>query len=279
LSRLAERACPGFRAVATNELAVPAVPRPDIAVNLHGRGPQSHRALAALRPGALVAYACEDAAAEGPAWREDEHEVARWCRLLEWYGLATDADDLDIDVAPARDVPRGATVLHPGASAGARRWPVDRWAAVARHEAVAGRPVVITGAPSERALAAAVARSAGLAESSVWAGRTADPVDLAAVVAAAAMVVSGDTGAAHLATALRVPSVVLFGPVSPARWGPPPSRWWHRALWAGIESDPHASAPAPGLLALSVDDVVCALDEVRSGSLRPEPCSPTKELL
>ena len=49
-------------------------------------------------------------------------------------------------------------------------------------------------------------------------GHRFDLLELTAVVAAAARVVCGDTGVAHLATALGTPSVVLFGPTSPARW-------------------------------------------------------------
>ena len=84
--------------------------------------------------------------------------------------------------------------------------------------------------------------------------------DLAALVAAAERVICGDTGIAHLATAFRTPSVVLFGPVSPARWGPPPDRPWHRALWAGRRGDPHAAVVDPGLLSIEVPDVLAALD-------------------
>ena len=90
------------------------------------------------------------------------------------------------------------------------------------------------------------------------AGRT-DLLGLAAVVAASARVACGDTGLAHLATALRTPSVVLFGPTPPSRWGPPADRPWHRVLWAGRTGDPHAEAPDPGLLAIGVDDVLDAL--------------------
>jgi len=272
LARLVEHACPGFTAVPTPELGCPAVDAPDVAVNLHGRGPQSHQLLSALGPRWLVGFACPALAIDGPVWCEEEHEVARWCRMIESFGFAADPDDLDIDVAPAPHVPPGVTVVHPGASAGARRWPADRWAAIAAREARTGHPVIVTGSRGERDLAAEVADRAGLPSSSVWAGRTADALDIAAVVAAAGMVVCGDTGIAHLATATRVPSVVVFGPVSPRRWGPPPSRPWHRALWAGIEGDPHAPAPAAGLLAITVDDVSRALEEARS-------CSPTKEPL
>jgi ADP-heptose:LPS heptosyltransferase len=71
-------------------------------------------------------------------------------------------------------------------------------------------------------------------------------------------VACGDTGVAHLATALGTPSVVLFGPTPPAEWGPPPDPG-HAVLWAGRRGDPHAAAPDPGLLAITVLDVVAAL--------------------
>ena len=53
------------------------------------------------------------------------------------------------------------------------------------------------------------------------AGRT-DVVQLAALIARAGRVLCGDTGVAHLAPAFGIPSVVLFGPVPPSEWGPPP---------------------------------------------------------
>jgi ADP-heptose:LPS heptosyltransferase len=74
-------------------------------------------------------------------------------------------------------------------------------------------------------------------------------------------VVCGDTGIAHLATAFGTPSVVLFGPVSPALWGPP-ARPWHRVLWAGGVGDPHARDPDPGLLSIDVGAVLEALNHL-----------------
>ena len=66
---------------------------------------------------------------------------------------------------------------------------------------------------------------------------------------------------AHVATATGTPSVVLFGPVPPSEWGPPTlSR--HVALWAGRRGDPHGSTVDPGLLRLSVDDVLAAVEEL-----------------
>ena len=233
---------------------------PSVAVNLHGRGPESHDVLAATRPWRLIAYGPWPHG--GPVWRDDEHEVARWGRLLEASGIPVDPTRLDIDPPPcaAPRLAHGATLLHPGAASRARRWPVERWAAVARAEARTGRTVIVTGDATETALASQVAALAGLPAWSVLAGTT-TVVGLAAVVAVAGRVVCGDTGVSHLATALGRPSVTLFGPVPPARWGPPADRPQHVALWAGRTGDPHGREVDPGLLEIGVGDVLAALGD------------------
>ncbi|BBL81199.1 hypothetical protein RxyAA322_30530 [Rubrobacter xylanophilus] len=249
--------------------AAPLAPLPgwlhgaDVAVNLHGRGPQSHRVLLAARPRRALWFANPDVpqSAEGPRWRDEEHEVRRWCRLLAHYGILADPRRLEIP-APNLPVPpeaRGATLIHPGASSPARRWPPERWAAIARAEREANRRVVITGGPGEEELGHRVAALAGLPAGAVHAGRT-DLLQLAALVAAAGRVACGDTGVAHLATALSTPSVVLFGPTPPSRWGPPPGKPHHRVLWAGTTGDPHGGSPDPGLLRIGVAEVLEALD-------------------
>jgi len=124
--------------------------------------------------------------------------------------------------------------------------------------------VRVTGGPAEVPLAREVAAAAGLGEEAVLAGRT-STLELAAVVAGARVVVSGDTGMAHLATAYRRPSVVLFGPVSPALWGPPP-RPQHVALWHGEvhggTGDPWGADLDPALEKITVDEVRTALEEL-----------------
>jgi ADP-heptose:LPS heptosyltransferase len=231
----------------------------DVAVNLHGRGPQSHRLLLAAQPGRLIAFASDEAGVSGPRWRAGEHEVERWCRLLSESGIPADPAELAIDRPRVRppDEAYGATVIHAGAASPARRWPVARFAAVARAERDAGRGVVITGSSAERPLAQSVARLAGLPGAAVVAGTT-DLECLAAVVAVAGRVVCGDTGVAHLATALDVPSVVLFGPTPPREWGPA-DRSRHRVLWTGTRGDPHAQEPHPGLLAIGEEQVLAEL--------------------
>jgi ADP-heptose:LPS heptosyltransferase len=245
-----------------------------LAVNLHDRGPESSDLLLAAMPRRLVAFAhpAVPASSQGPRWRADEHEVARWCRLLEESGIAADPTRLDLELPPG-PVPHGvagATLLHPGAASPARRWPAERFAQVARSELAQGRWVVVTGGPDEADLAANVAAQAGLPADAVHAGQG-GVLTIARMVAAADRVVCGDTGIAHLATALRTPSVVLFGPTSPALWGPPADRPWHRALWAGTSGDPHGRRPDPGLLAIGVDQVVEALDDLPTAAPRPSP--------
>jgi ADP-heptose:LPS heptosyltransferase len=243
---------------------------PNVAVNLHGTGPQSHRALNALNPRRRIGFRCGDAGPgwEGPAWDTvavaHPHERARWCALLEAVGIPADADDLRLpspacagstDTGSARAAP---VLVHPGAAYGAKRWPVERFAAVATALDGPRTPVLVTGSAGERDLALAVARRAGLPVDRVLAGRT-DLGALCDLVSGAGLVISGDTGIAHLASAYRTPSVVLFGPVDPAQWGPP-ADGPHVALAhpATRRGDRFVDEPDPALLAIGVEEVLVA---------------------
>ncbi len=247
----------------TTELAPLAAPPPDIAVNLHGRGPDSIRVLRALRPGVLRTHAHpEHPGVLGPEWDADIHEVHRWCRLLDHFGIRADPVDLGLARPPVPSPVPGAVVVHPGCAFVARHWPAQRYAVVARELAGTGLPVVVTGNADQRSLALQVAAGAGLPQRSVLAGRT-GLAQLAALVADASLVVCGDTGIAHLATAYGTPSVVLFGPVSPEQWGPPPQRPQHVALWAGSTGDTFADRPDPGLLRITTAEVLDAAASAR----------------
>ncbi|MDG9721103.1 glycosyltransferase family 9 protein [Streptomyces sp. DH24] len=246
-------------------------PPPDVAVDLHGNGPPSHLLLAALRPGRLLAFAHPDTPEiEGPAWYAEEHERVRWCRLLQSYGIDADPADLRLP-RPATPSPApGAVVVHPGAASPARRWPVDRYAAVAAALRADGHRVVVTGGADEDDLVAGLAARAGLADDDVFGGGPAFD-RLSALVADARAVLSGDTGIAHLAVAHGTPSVTLFGPVPPSRWGPPADPR-HRALGhPGPDGDPHGTRPHPAQLRLRPEDVLHAF----TGLPAPAPGAPT----
>lgn len=115
----------------------------------------------------------------------------------------------------------GAPVLalHPGAGSQTKRWPLNRFVSLARHFASAARgKILIIEGPAEAGLAAAFRE--GLPEGRLITAK-ALPLDLlAAILSKADRFAGNDSGIAHLAAALGVPSVVLFGPTSPRHWAP-----------------------------------------------------------
>jgi ADP-heptose:LPS heptosyltransferase len=251
---------------------VPAAPWPRLAVNLHGRGPRSTAFLAQLRPGAQWSYGLPGA----PAWPSGVHEVARWCGLLAAYGVECDPARLELRPPGGGGGAGGATVVHPGTAGPARRWPPERWMSVAASLAAAGHRVVVTGSAGEARLAAVVAAGAGLPSAAVLAGRQSLD-ELCILVAGARAVVCSDTGVGHLATAVGTPSVVLFGPVSPAEWGPPPDRPRHVPLWTGGTSDPFAPSPDPALRRITPAQVLAAVAAAEAAAGRAPAGGDTRE--
>ncbi|GAA1757828.1 glycosyltransferase family 9 protein [Kocuria aegyptia] len=170
-------------------------------------------------------------------------------------------------------LPDGFVVLHPGASVPSRGLTAEHAGALAAGLAAAGRTVVLTGGPGERGLTAAtraVAR-AGAPRGTVLdlAGRT-DLPGLAAVLDAAACVVVGNTGPAHLAAAVGTPVVSLFSPVVP------PERWAPYGVPVVLLGDQGADCrgsrardcPVPGhpcLSSVSPSAVVAAVEELTDG--------------
>ncbi|MBX3321376.1 MAG: lipopolysaccharide heptosyltransferase II [Phycisphaeraceae bacterium] len=108
-------------------------------------------------------------------------------------------------------------ILNPGGNNPAKRWPPERFAALADHLARSHHlAILINGSPAERDLAHAIARSTTtpctiLPDLGISLG------SLKALVARAAIMITNDTGPRHIAAALRVPLVTLFGPTDP-RW-------------------------------------------------------------
>lgn len=109
-------------------------------------------------------------------------------------------------------------LLNPGAAWPNKRWPAERFGALARRIADhAGVRSAVLWGPGETELAQAVV------DASDGAALTAPPTRVADVVALAreaALLVSGDTGPIHLAAAAGTPVVGLYGPTDPARNGP-----------------------------------------------------------
>ncbi|WP_198392964.1 glycosyltransferase family 9 protein [Brevibacterium yomogidense] len=231
----------------------------DVAVNLHGNGAESRGRLEALRAPRQIGHAAPDW--EGPAWIDDIHERDRWVRVLHACELPGDAADLRLALPVGS---RGAgepdsAVVHVGAAHASRHWPVERFAEVTRALLGAGRRVMLTGSGAERERADQVAALVGPACGLHTVAGAQSLEGFLATIAAARIVVSADTGAAHLASAFGVPSVVLFGPAPPAQWGPPPGP--HRVLTDPTvrRGDVFARTPDPALLGVRADDVIRAV--------------------
>lgn len=232
----------------------------DVAVDLHGNGLASRHLLSDLSPHRLVCFANAAAELTGPTWFAGEHEVHRWCRLVSEafdVGPAPWPEVAGAVGVPPVDMPSQLTIVHPGAAAAARRWPPERFAEVALELQARGHQVVVTGGAAERDLAERIAK-----RSSATTLLNLSLPELFAAVAGARLVVSGDTGVAHVASNYRTPSVVLFGPVSPAAWGPPPDPR-HVVLFHGDgRGDPHGTGTDPSLLQISVSEVLDGVDRL-----------------
>ncbi|GLZ49452.1 hypothetical protein Acsp06_56370 [Actinomycetospora sp. NBRC 106375] len=233
------------------------------AVNLHGKGPESHARLEALEPAVRIGHAAPGW--DGPSWVDDPTvpERRRWTDLLAATGLVSPGDARDgaddLALPGRRAVPGGPVVVHPGAAYGSKRWPPERFAACAAALHRRGRAVVVTGGTDERRLTAEVVARAGLPADADLGGRT-DLAGLLDLVAAASLVLAGDTGVSHVATAFGTPSVTLFGPVPATQWGPPPGGP-HVVLGddTARRGERFAADPDPALLAVTPDQVLAAI--------------------
>jgi heptosyltransferase-1 len=152
---------------------------------------------------------------------------------------------------------REFAILNPGAGWGAKRWPAERYGHVARALAVDGVHAILNYGPGEEELARQAAAASAGAASPMKCSIT----ELIALTRRARLFIGGDTGPMHLAAALQVPVVAIFGPTDPARNGPyQTSNAGSAVLRNPASPTTHArqSQPDQGLLEIGVDAVVDA---------------------
>ena len=149
-------------------------------------------------------------------------------------------------------------LLNPGAGWGAKRWPIERYAEVARAMHASGYSVVVNAGPGEESLAQELCRSAGGFVNAVQPTLT----ELIAITRRAELVIAGDTGPLHLASALGRPVVAIFGPTDPARNGPFGGRF--RILRHPESKRDHTrrSEPEAGLLTITPGAVIEAAHDL-----------------
>jgi heptosyltransferase-1 len=208
-------------------------------------------------------------------WLFTERITTRGAHVIEQdveLAAAVAGDDL-IPVPPRLPVDRAAeawcdaldggsgkpiALLNPGAGWGAKRWPLERYAAVAFALAGRGFRVLVNAGPSEERMAEEIRVNSAGAASPV----TCTVAQLIALTRRVALVVAGDTGPLHLACALSRPVVGIYGPTDPARNGPFGTRF--RVLRSPFSRRDHArrAAPESGLLTIQPEEVLAAVDDV-----------------
>jgi heptosyltransferase-2 len=210
------------------------------------------------------------------------HQLRDYDALLEAAGVTPDLDPprLAVPEAAALRAERaleaaglspdaGLLLLCPGSAfAPTKRWPADRYAALA--EAVSGRgfsSAIVIG-PGERELGARVA--AGAAPRVPVLGEDLDPAELAALLARARVVVANDSGPMHLAAAVGTPVVAFFGPTDPGRTAPSgaPSRILDRYVFCSPCFRTKCPYGHECMREISVEDAVRAVEELTGAERR-----------
>jgi ADP-heptose:LPS heptosyltransferase len=157
------------------------------------------------------------------------HEVCRHVDLMTFLGIPSQGYDLEfraneVDQLTAQQLliandllNKPYVCIHPGGISG-RRWSAHHFAKVADWLSSQGYPVVLTGTTAEQSVIDSV-RDQMLHPVLSLAGQTNLGV-LGSILQRAALLVSNDTGVAHLGTACETPSVIIFTTASPSEWGP-----------------------------------------------------------
>ncbi len=149
-------------------------------------------------------------------------------------------------------------ILNPGAGWGAKRWPVERYGLVARALAKDGVRSVLNYGPGEEGMA----QQAEAASEDAAVAMKSSITELIALTRRARLFVGGDTGPMHLAAALNVPVVGIFGPTDPARNGPYGTRNIVLRNPASPTTHARRADPDEGMLEISTQAVVAAAREL-----------------
>jgi heptosyltransferase-1 len=153
-------------------------------------------------------------------------------------------------------------ILNPGAGWGAKQWPAERYGSVAAKLAEDGLKSLINFGPGEQDLARQVEMASCGAAQPISCSLT----QLIALMRKAKLFIGGDTGPLHLAAALNIPVVGIYGPTNPARNGPFATRSLVLRSASSITSHKRYQTTEEGLLEITADQVVAAARELLKGT-------------
>ncbi len=144
------------------------------------------------------------------------HQLALWELFLRHFGLLAPLDRTPLQSKIENQ--KSKIALIPGSeNTPAKRWPVAHWRALI--EIFPAAHFVLFGTAHDAPLTNAIAAGSDSTRVENLAGRTTLP-DYAERLRSCRLLVTNDTGGMHLANALGVPLLALFGPTNPVRTGP-----------------------------------------------------------
>jgi heptosyltransferase-2 len=169
-----------------------------------------------------------------PLWKDERHEsfyylniVAELERVLS--GKQTEITKPRFDLCVSADRKQAAlrllreqgarvnaplTVMCPGSiNSRAKRWPTEHYAEIADRLAESGSNVALIGSPSELAVSHEVCMRAR-SQPIMLTGKT-SVAEATAIISIADVLITNDTGPAHIGAALNIPTLVIFGPTNP----------------------------------------------------------------
>jgi ADP-heptose:LPS heptosyltransferase len=234
---------PGHPAFPERPLDVAGVPeffremierRFDLALQMHGSGSIINPLMVLMGARETAGYYLPGDYCPEPerytVYPSQEPEIWRHLSLMAYLGLQLYGDHLEFPLH-AEDryelsqlkqstgiLPGPYVIVHPGASSCDKCWPVERFAAAADRFLQRGYQVVLTGTQAEKQLTQAV--SALMEGASVDLAGMTSLGTLGALVDGAHLLISNDTGIAHIAAARETPSVILFTNSEHSRWAP-----------------------------------------------------------
>jgi heptosyltransferase-1 len=173
--------------------------------------------------------------------------------------------DPEAETAIAKIAPSGKqfVILNPGAGWGAKMWPAERYGQVAKELAKDGLDCLVNYGPGEEEIALSVeAASAGAARKI-----SCSISELIALARRASLFIGGDTGPMHMAAALQIPVVAIFGPTNPVRNGPFGTRSIVLRSASSLTDHTRHREPEQGLLEISVNEVVEAARKLLRNSV------------
>lgn len=205
----------------------------DLVLQLHGSGQRSNDIVKEMAPGQWAGFVPQaEQAVPGRLllWPDHLHEIHRYLALLTHMGMDATDDRLELPISAQDDAEavelaarRGLNLdqtvfVHPGARLASRRWPLERYAQVARALSDAGWQIAITGSKSEAPMVLSLERAVGRPCIDLC-GDTSLGV-LAGLLRRGRLLVCNDTGISHVAASVHLPSVVIASGSDVARWAP-----------------------------------------------------------